>query len=81
MDQEKIKTVLEWETPWAVKQVQSFLGLAKFYRHIIEAYSKVTRPITELTMKCEKFKWNSDYERAFKLLKEHSTLAPILRHF
>ena len=65
MDQEKIKTMLEWETPGAVKKVQSFLGFANFYRRFIEGYSKVTRPLTDLIKKSEKFKWNSDCERAF----------------
>ena len=32
MDQEKIRTVVEWEAPDSVKGVQSFLGFANFYR-------------------------------------------------
>ena len=32
MDQEKIRTVVEWEVPDSVKGVQSFLGFANFYR-------------------------------------------------
>ena len=41
MDQEKIRTVVEWEAPDSVKGVQSFLGFANFYRRFIEGYSKL----------------------------------------
>jgi len=32
MEQEKIKVVKEWKTPTKVKDVESFLGFANFYR-------------------------------------------------
>ena len=31
MDQERIRTVLEWQEPTTVKEVQSFLGFGNFY--------------------------------------------------
>ena len=49
MDQEKIRTVVEWEAPDSVKGVQSFLGFANFYRRFIEGYSKLTRLLNDLT--------------------------------
>ena len=55
MDQEKIRTVVEWEAPDSVKGVQSFLGFAKFYRRFVEGYSKLTCRLTDLTKKSEKF--------------------------
>jgi transposase InsO family protein len=81
MDQEKIKTVLEWEPPGTVKEVQSFLGFANFYRRFIEGYSKLTRPLTDLTKKSEKFKWSENCQLVFEELKKRFTSAPILRHF
>ena len=35
MEQKKIKVVKEWKTPMKVKNVESFLGFANFYRHFI----------------------------------------------
>src|SRR6266576_2633339 len=59
MDQEKIRTVLEWEAPGSVKEIQSFLGFANFYRRFIMGYSKLTRPLTDLTKKSEKYIWSN----------------------
>ena len=57
MDQEKIKTVLELKEPTTVKEVQSFLGFANFYSRFIQGFSKLTRSLTDLTEKSEKFDW------------------------
>ena len=81
MDQKKIRTVVEWEAPDLVKGVQSFLGCANFYQRFIEGYSKLTRPLTDLTKKSEKFFWSDECGRAFEELKQRFTSAPILRHY
>ena len=60
MDQEKIKTVLEWDAPETVKDIQSFLGFANFYRRFIQGYSKLTRPLMDLTKMSEKFLWSAE---------------------
>ena len=81
MDQEKIRTVVEWEAPDSVKGVQSFLGFANFYQRFIEGYSKLTRPLTNLTKMSEKFFWSDECGRAFEELKQRFTSAPIMRHY
>ena len=83
MDQEKVKTVQQWEEPTSVKEVQSFLGFANFYRRFIKDYSKMTKPLTDLTKKSEKFKfdWSAECQKAFDELKKRFTSAPISRHF
>ena len=81
MDQEKIKTVLEWDAPETVKDIKSFLGFANFYWRFIEGYSKLNRPLTDITKKSEKFVWSSEYDKAFQELKSRFTFALIVRHF
>ena len=81
MDQEKIRTVLEWKELTTVKEVQSFLGFANFYCRFIQGYSKLTRSLTDLTKKSEKFDWQAECQEAFDMLKKRFTSAPILRHF
>ena len=60
MGQEKIKTVLEFDAPETVKDIQSFLGFANFYQRFIEGYSKPTSPLTDLTKKSETFFWSAE---------------------
>ena len=58
MDQEKIRTVQDWKTPERLFDVRSFLGFANFYRRFIHGYSDIVRPLTELTRKGVKWKWD-----------------------
>ena len=81
MANDKVDAVLSWKTPESLTEVQSFLGFANFYRRFIQDYSRVARPLTELTKKSEKWAWNNEAEAAFKELKQRFTTAPILAHF
>ena len=57
MDPSKVKDVLDWSAPTTVSEIQSFLGLAGYYRHFIEGFSKIAKPMTELLKKDKKFIW------------------------
>jgi len=82
MSNDKVDAVLEWKTAESLKEVQSFLGFANFYRRFIKDYSRVARPLTELTKKTTgKWSWNQEAEAAFKELKGRFTTEPILAHF
>jgi hypothetical protein len=76
----KINAVMSWERPRTVKEVQSFLGFCNFYHRFIPEYSKIARPLTQLTKKDLKFEWKSETERAFQMLKEKMCQAPVLIH-
>jgi len=81
MSNDKVEAVLSWKIPKSVTEAQSFLGFANFYRRFIQDYSKVARPLTELTKKTEKWEWNDEAGGAFEELKQRFTSAPILAHF
>ena len=77
MEQEKIKVVKEWKTPTRVKDVESFLGFANFYRCFIQNFSHTAKPLNELKGKKE-WKWEKEHQRAFEELKEKITSQPVL---
>ena len=52
---ERVQAVLDWTPPKSVKQVRSFLGLARYCRRFIENFSKVAKPLTELLKKDNKY--------------------------
>ena len=83
---EKVKSVRNWNppnpnAPSAVKWAQEFLGFANFYRRFIEGFSKIAKPLTDLTKKDIRFEWSDSCQEAFETLKNKFTEAPILVHY
>jgi hypothetical protein len=81
MDEEKIRTIREWQEPRNIKGIQSFLGFANFYRRFIKDYSRITTPLTRLTRKDIPWEWGDRQQQAFDTLKEAMMTEPILQHF
>jgi hypothetical protein len=48
VDPNRIQDVLSWNAHMSVGDIQSFLGLAGYYRRFIEGFSKITKPMIEL---------------------------------
>ena len=49
INSEKIQKILEWPTSTIIKEVFNFIGSANFNRQFITSYSKMAKPLTELT--------------------------------
>jgi len=81
MDESKTQTIQNWLTLCRVKDVQSFLGFANFYRRFIDNYAEITSPLTRLTRKNELWSWTTACQVAFDNIKEAFTTAPILGHW
>jgi hypothetical protein len=80
VDPGKVKDVLDWVVPQTVKEVRSFLGLAGYYRRIIENFSKIAKPLTSLLEKGVDFSWTDEHQKAFEELKKRLTTALVLQH-
>jgi hypothetical protein len=78
VDPSKDQDVLSWNAPMSVGDIQSFLGLARYYRRFIKGFSKISKPMTELLEKDKKFGWTSACEASFQELKKRLTTALIL---
>jgi hypothetical protein len=80
-DSEKVAAITNWERPQTVKSVQSFLGFCNFYRRFVEQYSRLAKPLFNLTRKDVQWRWTTDCQEAFDALKRKMTETPILRHY
>eukprot|EP00253_Pinus_taeda_P017694 PITA_17694 len=78
VDPEKIKAIMDWLVPKDVADVRSFMGLAGYYRRVVEGFSKVAFPITSLQKKGKSFQWTPNCQKSFEQLKHLLTTAPIL---
>nr|GFB38623.1 retrotransposon protein, putative, Ty3-gypsy subclass [Tanacetum cinerariifolium] len=78
VDPAKIESIKDWESPKSPMEIRQFLGLAGYYRRFIEGFSKIAKPMTNLTQKKIKFEWGNKQEAAFQLLKQKLCSAPIL---
>jgi hypothetical protein len=48
VDPANIEAVKEWEQPYNVTYIRSFLGLARYYHRFIKNFSKIAKPMTNL---------------------------------
>ncbi|GJU51012.1 reverse transcriptase domain-containing protein [Tanacetum coccineum] len=78
VDPAKIEAIKNWASLTTPSKIRQFLGLAGYYRRFIKGFSKIVKPMTELTQKDRKFDWGEEQETAFQLLKQKLCAAPIL---
>jgi hypothetical protein len=78
VDPEKVSAVVDWRRPVNAQEIQSFLGLAGYYRRFIEGFSKLSGPLTALTRKNAQYVWTNECEQSFEELKKRLVTAPVL---
>ena len=78
-DPEKVKAVETWATPLDVKELQSFLGLASYYRQFISGFSIIAEPLYKLCRKNTPFHWQQEQQSAFQELKHQLVSLPVWR--
>ena len=81
MNSNKTAVIWDWPEPWTVKDLQSFLGFANFYRQFISDYSSITAPLTWLLRKDTPWLFSDKCSTAFQQLKDAFVTAPVLAHF
>ena len=75
---DKVADVRDRAPPKNVQDVQSFLGLAGYYRRFIRDYARVVEPLLALTRADTPFTWSNDCQAAFDTVKARLTERPIL---
>ena len=59
--------------------MQSFLGLAGYYRRFIPQFARIAAPLTDLTKKTSPWRWSLREGEAFNALKQALLSAPVLQ--
>ena len=84
---EKVEAIRHYPVPQTLKELQSFLGLANFYRKYIYQYSLIARPITRLTggprdekKPNKKIEWDEEALNAFNKLKQSISTDVVLAY-
>jgi len=51
MEKERVQRVVDWPVLRSVKEVQKFLGLTNYYRQFVKDFTRVAKPLHEITRK------------------------------
>jgi hypothetical protein len=78
VDPGKVKDVLNWMPPTTASEIQSFLGLAGYYRRFIKDFSKIAKPMMKLLEKNKAFEWTAKCQASFEELRKRLTSAWVL---
>jgi hypothetical protein len=78
VDEAKIEAIKSWPIPATLTELQSFLGLAEFYRRFVRGFSTISTPLNDLTKKGVLFRWGAAQDQAFHTPIEKLTHAPLL---
>jgi hypothetical protein len=77
VDPGKVKEILDWMPPTNVSEIQSFLGLAGYYRRFINDFSKIANPMMKLLEKNKAFEWTAECQASFEELNKSLTSTPV----
>jgi RNase H-like domain found in reverse transcriptase/Reverse transcriptase (RNA-dependent DNA polymerase) len=79
MDDTKVEKVRNWRPPTNVTEVRKFLGFTGYYCYFIKDYSKIARPLLQLTHLTTTWHWDEDDQTAFETLRQAMINKPALR--
>lgn len=68
-DENKIKTIKNYTTPYDKDSVRRFVAFANYYRRFIPNFAMIASPLNNLTRKKVNFVWTKECHQAFEKLK------------
>jgi hypothetical protein len=77
---DKVKAMIQYSTPKNAKDVRAFLGLASFYRRLVQKFAEAAKPLTILTRMDQNFIWGPSQQEAFDDLKNRLSISPVLAY-
>ena len=74
----KVEAIKNYPNPKNVKELQSFLGCANYYRRFVMNFAAKAHALTRLTRKKSKWQWGDEEQAAFDCIKDCLTTSPVL---
>ncbi|MBW0503224.1 hypothetical protein O181_042939 [Austropuccinia psidii MF-1] len=78
IDKNKVPAVLQKPVPRNIKEIQSFLGFASYYRNHIKSFAHITSSLYKLCSKDVVFEITKERRDAYERIKYELTNAPVL---
>ena len=75
---EKIKAIQNLQKPEGLKDVQKITGCIAALSRFVARLGEIAIPLYQLLKKTDKFEWNQEADKAFELLKQTLSKAPVL---
>ncbi|GBL76104.1 Transposon Tf2-8 polyprotein, partial [Araneus ventricosus] len=79
--EDNIQKVTKFPVPQNLKQVQSYLGMMNYFRHLIFNYAQVVEPIVNLTRKGTPFVWSENCQDVFNVMQEIILNKPTIKNY
>ncbi|KAJ6110196.1 hypothetical protein N7486_002431 [Penicillium sp. IBT 16267x] len=68
-DEVKVAKLVDWPTPMTVFEVRSFVGLAVYFRIVVEKFGIIIAPLYQLLKAGAPFAWGAEQQLAFDKIK------------
>ncbi|GBN62184.1 Transposon Tf2-9 polyprotein, partial [Araneus ventricosus] len=78
--EENVRKVTKFPIPKNVKEVQSYLGMLNYFRHLIFNFAELAQPIVNLTKKNSEFIWDQKCQDAFNKFQDMMLTKPTLKN-
>ncbi|MBW0478674.1 hypothetical protein O181_018389, partial [Austropuccinia psidii MF-1] len=78
IDQNRVAAVLQKPVPKSIKEIQLFLGFARYYRNQIKNFSHITSSLYKLCSKDVFFDITKESRDAYERIKHEPTNSPVL---
>jgi hypothetical protein len=79
-EESKVQKIRDWPEPTNHMQVHGFLGTCSVLRIFIRDFSRIARPLINLTKKDAPFVFGAEQHEAMQILKDAVLSSPALKH-
>ena len=80
-NKEKVKAILDLKHPENPKQLKSFLGAIQYLVKLLPRLSERTDKLRKLLKKNTEWKWETEQQNDFEMIKKMLTEEPALAHY